>query len=147
MDISYVPVGKVAGFVPALLPYLHESEKWARGRLGVDDILRLILNGKMQLWVVYQDAKIYGYVTTEVIEHPRCKMLAVQYCAMDTGTLDQINAKMQVIAEDAAKAAGCAGIEFVGRPGWKKTAREYGYAVQSVMYQKFFDEAKHGPVA
>ena len=58
-----------------------------------------------------------------------------------TITLDQINDKMQSIAEQIAKNNGCAGIEFVGRPGWKQTARQYGYAVQSVTYQKFFEEA------
>ena len=145
MDISLVPPGSVAKFVPALLPYLHESEQWTRGRATMDDILRFVLNGQMHLWVVYEDEKIHGHVITEVKEYPRCRMLTIQYCAMETGTLDQINEKMQEIATRFAKDAGCAGIEFVGRPGWRKTASKYGYSVQSVMYQKFFEEAEHGP--
>ena len=141
MDITLVPPGSVTQLVPALLPYLHESQEWTRGRATVDDLLRLVLNGQMHLWVVFENEKIYGHVITEVKEYPRCKMLTIQYCAMEPGTLDQINEKMQDIAVRFAKDAGCAGIEFIGRPGWRKTASKYGYSVQSVMYQKFFEDA------
>jgi hypothetical protein len=74
-------------------------------------------------------------------------MLTVQYCAMKPWTMDLISDQMHSIAEQFAKSAGCAGVEFVGRPGWRKTANEYGYAVQSVMYQKFFEEATNGPIS
>lgn len=144
MDIALIPPGKVAGFVPALLPYLEESSRWSRGRATVDDLLRFVLTGQMHLWAVYEGETIKGHVVTEVKTYPQCNMLAIQYCAMEPGTLDQINDKMQEIAVRFAKDAGCAGIEFVGRPGWKKTAQKFGYAVQSVMYQKFFDEAQDG---
>lgn len=144
MDISFVPHGQVAGAVPALLPFLKESSDWSRGRVTADDILQFVLNGQMHLWAVHEGGTIHGHVITEVKLYPQCKMLAIQYCAMEPGTLDKINDKMQDIAAQVAKNAGCAGIEFVGRPGWRKTAREYGYAVQSVMYQKFFDEAQDG---
>jgi hypothetical protein len=140
MDISLVPVGSVAWAIPTLLPYLRVSEEWAHGRATVDDLIRFVLNGQMFLWVVHDENKVYGHVITEIKQYPQCKMLVIQYCAMETGTLEKINPKMQEIAERFAKDAGCAGIEFVGRPGWKQTAREYGYAVQSVTYQKFFEE-------
>jgi hypothetical protein len=66
---------------------------------------------------------------------------------MKPWTMDVISDRMHATAEQFAKAAGCAGVEFVGRPGWRKTANEYGYAVQSVTYQKFFEEAKNGPIS
>jgi hypothetical protein len=47
---------------------------------------------------------------------------------------------MQSYAEDYAVRAGCKGIEFVGRPGWKKHAEKYGYTAQSVTYQRFFEQ-------
>lgn len=141
MDISLVPVGQVALALPVLLPYLKVSEDWTDGRATVDDLLRFVLNGQMFLWVVFEDDRIYGHVMTEIKQYPRCKMLVIQYCAMEPSTLERVNPKMQEVAERFAKDAGCVGIEFVGRPGWKQTAREYGYAVQSVTYQKFFEEA------
>lgn len=140
MDIALVPVGQVAVAIPKLLPFLKVSEEWTNGRATADDILQFVLSGQMFLWVVFEDRTIYGHVITEIKQYPRCKMLVIQYCAMEPGTLEKINDKMQDIAQRFAKDAGCAGIEFVGRPGWKQTARQYGYAVQSVTYQKFFEE-------
>ena len=141
MNISLVPVGQVAGAIPAILPFLQESVEWARGRVTADDLLRFIVNGTMQLWVVHKDATAYGHVITEIKQYPQCKMLTIQYCAMAPGMLEKVEEQMQDVAARFAKDAGCAGIEFVGRPGWKQTARKYGYNVQSVMYQKFFEGA------
>lgn len=142
MDISLVPVGQIAAAVPAVLPFLQESAEWTRGRASADDILRLVMNGQMQLWVVHNDRTAMGHIVTEVKQYPQCKMFTVQYCAMVPGTMDAVEDKMQALAEGAARSAGCAGIEFVGRPGWRQTARTYGYEVQSVMYQKFFEVTK-----
>lgn len=141
MDIHLVPPTNVAGLVPALLPYLEESESWTRGRATKDDLLQFVSNGRMHLWVVEQDENVYGHIITEVKEYPQLKMLAVQYCAMKPWTMDLVSDKMHEIAERFAKDAGCAGVEFVGRPGWRNVAKENGYSVQSVVYQKFFEEA------
>lgn len=140
MNISLVPIGQVAGVMPSLFPFLAESVKWSRGRVVVDDILRFVLNGQMQLWAVHEGDKAYGHIVTEIKQYPQCKMLTIQYCAMEPGTLESVEDEMQKTAQQFAKDAGCVGIEFVGRPGWGKTGEKYGYAVQSVVYQKFFEE-------
>lgn len=141
MKISYVPIGRVAGLIPALLPYLDKSVKWSAGRVCADDLLRLILNDLLQLWVVHKGQGIHGFFGLEVKQYPQCKMLTIQYCAMETGTLSLVEDEMMTIAEDLAKNSGCAGVEFIGRPGWKKLVDMHGYAVQSTMYQKFFKES------
>lgn len=142
MNISLVPYGGVSHVVPALLPFLAESQGWTRGRATVDDILRFVLSGQMQLWAVHDEQRIYGHVITEIKQYPQCKMLTIQYCAMQPGTMELVEDEMQDKAARFAKDVGCVGIEFVGRPGWRKTANKYGYEVQSVMYQKFFEVSK-----
>jgi hypothetical protein len=139
MNVSLVPYGAVAGLVPALMPFLAESERWTRGRAKVDDLLRFVLNGQMQLWAVHDENHVHGHIITEIKQYPQCKMFSVQYCAMQPGLMEVVEEEMQTKAAQFAKDAGCAGIEFVGRPGWRKTANKYGYEVQSVMYQKFFE--------
>ena len=141
MNISLVPVGQLAGVIPAVLPFVNKSVEWARGRVTADDLLRFVINGNMQLWVVHEEQVVRGHVITEIKQYPQCRMLTIQYCAMTPGTLELIEEKMQDVAARFAKDAECAGIEFVGRPGWRDTAKKYGYEVQSVMYQKFFKEA------
>lgn len=140
LEISLVPNGHITSAIPGLLPYLAESEKWSRGRSKVDDILRFLLNGQMQLWVVFctEEQQLYGYVVTEIKSYPQLKMLRVQYCAMEPNHMQYVDSKMQEIAEKFAKDTGCSGVEFIGRPGWGKHMKEYGYEIQSVTYQKFF---------
>lgn len=140
MKISYIPYGSISAVLPGLLPYLQKSELWSDGRSKADDIVRLAMLGHLQLWAVHQEQVVYGFFGLEVKQYPQCKMLAVQYCAMETGTLAEVQESMMAIAEDIAKNSGCAGIEFIGRPGWKKVADANGYTVQSVMYQKFLKE-------
>lgn len=141
MNISLVPVGQLAGVIPEVLPFINESVVRARGRVVADDLLRFVINGHMQLWVVHDNGSAHGHVITEIKQYPQCKMLTIQYCAMTPGTLAMVEDEMQDVAARFAQDAGCAGIEFVGRPGWRDTAKKYGYEVQSVMYQKFFKEA------
>jgi hypothetical protein len=140
MKISFVPIGQVIGVMPSLYPFLMQSSEWSRGRVTVDDIVRFVLNGQMNLWAVHEEDKGYGHIVTEVKQYPQCKMLAIQYCAMTPWTMERIEDDMQKLAERVAKDAGCVGIEFVGRSGWSKTSNKYGYTVQSVTYQKFFKE-------
>jgi hypothetical protein len=145
MKMTLVPNGHVAQLIPALWPYLSKSEEWTHGRATVDDILRFILTGQMQLWVGHEDNEIYGHVITEVKAYPRCKMLVIQYCAGEANHMQYVEDQMYDLLDRFAKDAGCAGIEFVGRPGWRKSAGSHGYTVQSVTYQKFFKGAENGP--
>jgi hypothetical protein len=142
LEISFVPNGNISTAIPTLLPYLAESELWTRGRSKVDDILRFLFNGQMQLWVVFctEEQKLYGYLITEVKQYPQCKMLVIQYCCIEANHMQFVEDKMQEIAESFAKDMQCIGIEFVGRPGWGKHIKKYGYDVQSVSYQKFFKD-------
>jgi hypothetical protein len=140
MKASLVPPGMVSSVIPALLPYLRKSEEWTRGRATVDDILRFVLNGQMQLWIGHEENTIYGHVVTEIKDYPQCKMLVVQYCAGEPNHMQYVDDEIFDLLDRFAKDAGCAGIEFVGRPGWRKQAEKYGFEVRSVMYQKFFKE-------
>ncbi len=142
MNISLVPVSQLMSAVTALMPYLEESANWTRGRARVEDIVRFLLNGQMHMWAVHKDGVVYGHVIGEVKPYPQCKMLTVQYCAGEPNHMHLVEDEMYKVLEEAAKSAGCAGIEFVGRPGWRKSAQSHGYEVQSVMYQKFFEVTK-----
>lgn len=141
LNISLIPYGRIAGTIPAILPYLMESAERSRGRATVDDILRFLFVGGMDLWVVFDEEtqEAHGHFVTEVKQYPQCKMLVIQYAAMTPNYMAEIEDLMQQYAEEYARQAGCRGIEFVGRPGWKKHAERYGYTAQSVMYQRFFE--------
>jgi hypothetical protein len=140
MDISLVVPGQVVAVTARILPYLQVSAEWSKGRSSADDIVRFVLNGQMQLWAVFDETACHGHIVTEIKQYPQCKFLTIQYCAMEPGTMAAVEDKMQEYAERFARDAGCTGIEFIGRPGWRKTANQYGYELHSVTYQKIFKE-------
>jgi hypothetical protein len=140
MDISLIHPGQVVAVAARILPYLEISAEWSKGRSSVDDIIRFVLDGQMHLWAVYDDNSLHGHLVTEIKQYPQCKFLTIQYCAMEPGTMEAVEGKMQEYAERFARDAGCVGIEFVGRPGWRKTANQYGYELHSVTYQKIFKD-------
>jgi hypothetical protein len=140
MKISVVPVSQLLSVIPALMPYLEESAKRSRGRVIPEDIVRFLINGQMLLLAVHDEGMMYGHVICEAKAYPQCKMLTVQYCAGEPQHMHFVEDEMYALLDDLARQAGAAGIEFVGRPGWKKSAESHGYEVQSVTYQKFFKE-------
>jgi len=142
LEISLVPFGHISKTIPSILGYLEESESWSRGRSKVDDILRFVLAGQMQLWVVFskEEQVIYGHIITEVKQYPQFKMFVIQYCCIEPHHMQYIEDKMQDIAERFAKDSGCVGIELVGRPGWGKKLEKYGYTPKDIVYERFFKE-------
>ena len=140
MNITLVPPGQVVFAAAQILPYLQVSAEWSKGRSSADDIVKFVLTGQMHLWVVFDENTCRGHIVTEVKQYPQCKFLTIQYCAMEPGTMEAVEDKMQEYAERFARDMGCAGIEFIGRPGWRKTANTYGYDLHSVTYQKIFKD-------
>jgi hypothetical protein len=142
LDISLIPYGQISYMVAPLLRFLQESESWTKGRSSVDDIVRFVLTGQMQLWVVFDPdtQEIHGYVITEIKQYPQSKMFVIQYCAMNPNHMKYVEDSMHEKADRFARDAGCAGIEFFGRPGWEPHVKKRGYTVKTVVFEKFFDE-------
>jgi len=102
------------------------------------------LIGRYALWVVFDthSQQPVGFFATEVVQYPQCKLLCIQHCVIDPHYMASVEPRMEELATDFAKNSGCVGIEFVGRPGWRKYSKENGYASHSVVYQKFFEAAQ-----
>jgi len=139
--LSYIPRGILTEVVAQILPYLPKSEDWSAGRSQVDDIVAFLYSGKMHLIGVYDNdtQRMHGYLICEVKEYPQYKMLLMQYTAGEPGIMASVEEKTHKFVEDLAKAFGCKGIEFVGRPGWKKTMLKHGYSADTIVYEKFFE--------
>jgi hypothetical protein len=144
LEVNLVGPGQIAYCISSLLKYLQKSEDWTRGRAAVDDIIRFIYTGQMNLWIVYEpETKVaYGYMVTEIKQYPRCKMLVVQYTAAEPHIMKHVEDKVQDILERFGRDAGCAGIESWGRHGWKKHLDKYGYKSSMAVYEKFFSGDK-----
>lgn len=142
LQITLVPYGQISYVIPSLIKYLEKSEGWTHGRSSVDDIVRFVLTGQMHLWAVYEadTEQVFGYVITEVKQYPQCKMLVIQYCAMEPNHMRYVEEVMHETSERFAQTMGCAGIEFFGRPGWEPHVKKRGFTVKTIVFEKFFNE-------
>jgi hypothetical protein len=138
--VTYIPYEQLSLVLPRLVHNLKKSELWTRGRASIDDIVRFLFTQHMQLFVVHDPdhEDIWGYVITEIKQYPKVKMLVAQYSAAETGTLEKAGDIVFEALERFAKAEGCQGIEFFGRPGWRNHARKHGCTAQTVVYEKYF---------
>lgn len=140
LELSLVPYKYLADVVSQVLPYIKVSEEWSDGRVTATDLLSFIFSGRMQLWVVIDDKNIYGHLLSEVKQYSQCKMFVVNHCAMEPHTFKLVEDQVFDMCIDYAKKAGCSGVEFMGRPGWKRIMQKHGFGVQSVMFQMFFKD-------
>jgi len=140
LDVALVPHGQLTRVIPTITQHLVKSELWTGGRASIDDIVGFLYQGRMNLWLVYEPTSFesYGYVITEVKDYPKSKMLVCQYTAGRTNHMRYVEDKIHAILESFARDAGCAGIEFYGRPGWQPHARKHGYQSKAIVYEKFF---------
>lgn len=140
-EISYVPKGQLSFVLPAIIPMMHKSEFRSKGRSTVDDILSFLFDGSMFLFIVFdtETNRIHGYTMGKIRHYPQYSMLSMKYAAGEVGVMEQVETQMHAFVESFAKSAKCKGIEFVGRPGWKRTMLANGYTADTIVYEKFFD--------
>ena len=126
--ISY---GRFGNKLPHIVGNLIKLAELTNGRQTVDDILLEIINGSVQLWVA--DNVIF---TTRIVDYPQKRMLSVQLCtgyAMESWLKPVLNA-----LEDYAKKMNCAGIEGLGREGWRKILESENFIVSQIVLEKLF---------
>jgi len=140
VEVEHVPPGRIFEALGCIQALVQESVEWTEGRMDADDIARLALAPQSQLWIVIDTdtGVIHGYLLTEVKRYPRKFMFQVHHCAMRPHTKALVEEQMHKTMEQFARDQGCWGVEFFGRPGWKKHAKTFGYETQTVVYEKHF---------
>jgi hypothetical protein len=140
--VYIVRPGDVVTMLPTVMPYLEKMGKWTGGRRTVDDIVRRVLNLECNLWVTLgKDGLANGALVTKVEEYPLMKMLHILHCAGEKGQMEGLEDELYEAYDSFAKFNHCIGVEFIGRPGWKKYVEPRGYKLKSVSYEKRFEGA------
>jgi predicted GNAT family N-acyltransferase len=139
--ISIIPYGRLTEIIPSILPFLRKSELWSNKRATVDDIVKFLFTGQMHLWILYNPDTLVqqAHIITEVKQYPSSRMLVMQYVAGETGSAAESDDIVYSTLERFAKANNCDGIEFVGRPGWGRYAKQYGFKTHTSTYEKIFE--------
>ena len=112
-------------------PLIQKALNHAEGALSTTDVLRMILNGQMHLWVGFQDNKIFTAIVTEFINYPRHKICRIITTATQTGhDFDEWYPTMFQNVEEFALSEGCVALEAWCRKGLaRKLDWEHNYTV------------------
>ena len=85
--IALVPAGYVNSLWFEVRDYLGPAVARSKGRWNMESLHAAILNEQQHLWLAFdQDNKIEGVGTTELVDYPCKRMLAIQFLGAGFGT-------------------------------------------------------------
>jgi hypothetical protein len=133
MQVSIVDTKDIETMWPFIEGYMKRAAKYTYGRFEAEDIKEGLLKQPQQLWIAFDNTKIYGAVVTEVIKYPRMTALTVHFLAgVDFETWKE---PMLKLVQQFGKDNGCKLIDSYGRPGWERVWANYGYTKRFIFYE------------
>lgn len=108
-------------------PWIEAALAYNGGECAFEDVAAGIEAGKMQLWPAPK-----GCLVTEIVEFPQKRVISV---FLGGGDLDQL-ADMHRDVITWAKAQGCTGARIIGRRGWVRAFKKYGWHEQATVLEK-----------
>lgn len=116
-----------------VVPLIEEALIAGDPDVGTEDIHTYLLNSDMQLWTAVDEGKIIAAAVTQIIIFPRNKIGQV---TLGAGIrMEEWMHYMQVF-EQWFKSMGCTRIELLGRPGWSRAMKQYGFTPESLVVRK-----------
>jgi len=125
---------EIAKLWPTIRDRIGSCCERSGGKYAPADVLLNFLNGRMELWLVMDEAgAIQALVITEIVAYPRITVCRLLACTGDDAALwVDLLASM----EAWAKSRGCAAMEPICRPGWERRLKPLGYRKTHVVLEK-----------
>ncbi len=121
---------------PQVKGLIEEAVSRSKGEVSADDVLRLLMEEKFQLWLVasVEPWHLYAAAITEVVDYPR--FAAIRVVALAGEDMERwkelLDARLQVFA----RLHGAKYLEAVGRKGFERKLKDLGYEAAYVVYYK-----------
>lgn len=112
-------------------PLIRSVVERADSGVYPEGVLTCIQCGDMQLW---RALKGTGIAVTEIQNFPRYRLLLVFMVAGENAQEWLADGDHQLVA--FAKSSGCKYMDFVGRPGWERLCRQFGYDRKQIRMRK-----------
>ena len=113
---------RIKGHAEAAMAY-YPTHDW-------DDVLALLVAGKLQLWTGRDSVMM-----TEVVEYPKLSACRVFLAG---GKLEDV-IEMAAALEIEAAAIGCSRLEMAGRAGWREIGKRLGWTVGAFCMKEIGD--------
>ena len=137
MQIALVPRNNIDEILSEVGPILIRATDLSGGRWSLPDVLDQIDTGQQQLWIAFDDERIWAACTTRFSHYAKMKMLEGCFVAGDK--LDTWCAPLLEVLDRWAADNDCAGIEFTGRMGWEKVLKPYGFRRAYIVLEKRYE--------
>ena len=103
-------------------PILARVVSRSEGELETEDILDLVTEGRMQLWIVAENKEIIAALVTQIITYPQKKVLRLVSLAGED--FNKFKHFLDMVQSFAIQ-KDCIALELWGRKGWKKLLPEW----------------------
>lgn len=74
-ELIMVAPSELSRWIDAVLPHIQRMADGSGGRFWAEDIVRAIVAGEMQVWIVLIGAEIACVCVTDILEYPRLRAL------------------------------------------------------------------------
>lgn len=136
MNVSLVPPEYVLSEWHRVRDYLEPAIDICKGRWTMEHLCGACCSGRAQLWIAFDDDKVYGALTTEITNYPAKKVLAMHFLGGEEFDLWYV--EMLEVITRFAKDNDCDGLEGVARFGFWKYLKQNGFEKSSAFYEKGF---------
>jgi hypothetical protein len=117
-------------------PYLRKAVDLVANRVDTTHIFEGLMKNDYQLWVIFDEDKILGAFVTHIVDHPKARGINVPYLGGDEHRITEWFDQAVANVEDFARINGCTVMEFIGREGWVKYLKAYGYKKAMCIFEK-----------
>ena len=133
--ITMVPPNYLNSLWPDVREQLARAIKRSHGRWNMEFLYASILNGNQQLWLSFDaENNIDGVGTTEILQYPEKRMIAVQFLGGDRFN-DWVWDMLEKF-KDFGRDNDCTGIEATARMGFWKWLEQDDFSRSYVVYER-----------
>ena len=124
MSLAKLEVEQVEMLWNTIRPLLEMANDYSLQEYNMDDIHKLIIDKKMDCWIVWENDEIQLALTTEIVQYPRRKGLNI-FLAGGTLPIGEEFGEFLSVIEQWGKDQGCTVCTLDGRKGWLKLLPDY----------------------
>lgn len=108
------------------------------GRYDAASVKRLLNSDKMHLWVAFHGKDIHCAGITSVVDYPAMRVIVLNFI----GGFDRADwiGLIHDVLVDFGKKVGAKKIEFMGRRGWTRDAREFRYTETTHLFEHSIED-------
>ena len=133
---THWPVERVSAVWPDVVRCLTKfCDRFPRDET-VDNLVRQILTGALQLWVIEDDGRFIMAVVSRITTVTATGKVQVQILALGGERGEDVMVCLKDIEDWGRDQHGAEEFEITGRKGWQKRLSALGYRSEAIIYRK-----------